>query len=124
MYTGVTSLPNLYIRNIIPDDVSIALVGTWPYRGGAVLILRVALAALFHKFVASEVADEHQEVISYIKDKARRVRFSALLVIFIFLVRVLHGFGRVLRGFEVGLRSFEIGLRSFQLLPLPLSGKL
>jgi len=63
----------VYIRNIIPDDVSIALVGTWPYRGGAVLILRVALAALFHKLAASEVADEHQVVISYIKDKAPRV---------------------------------------------------
>ena len=37
------------------------------------LILRVALAALFHKFAASEVADEHQVVISYIKYKARRV---------------------------------------------------
>ena len=37
------------------------------------LILRVALAALFHKLAASEVADEHQVVISYIKNKARRV---------------------------------------------------
>ena len=37
------------------------------------LILRVAFAALFHKFAASEVADEHQVVISYIKDKAPRV---------------------------------------------------
>src|SRR5215212_7119294 len=73
MYTRTTSLQKLYIRNIIPDDVSIALVGTWPYRGGDVLILRVALAALFHKLAASEVADEHQVVISYIKNKARRV---------------------------------------------------
>ena len=73
MYTRTTSLQKLYIRNMIPTDVSIALVGTWPYRGGDVLILRVALAALFHKLAASEVADEHQVVISYIKDKARRV---------------------------------------------------
>jgi hypothetical protein len=26
MYTKVTSLPNLYIRNIIPDDMSIPLL--------------------------------------------------------------------------------------------------
>jgi hypothetical protein len=37
------------------------------------LILRVALAALFYELAASEVADEHQVLISYIKDKARRV---------------------------------------------------
>jgi hypothetical protein len=27
MYTGATSLPNLYIRNIIPDDMNIPLLG-------------------------------------------------------------------------------------------------
>ena len=37
------------------------------------LLLGVALATLFHELAASEVADEHQVVISYIKDKARRV---------------------------------------------------
>ena len=37
------------------------------------LLLGVALATLFHELAASEVADEHQVVISYIKDKAPRV---------------------------------------------------
>ena len=37
------------------------------------LILRVALATLFHELAASEVADEYQVVISSIKYKARRV---------------------------------------------------
>ena len=37
------------------------------------LLLGVALATLFHELAASEVADEHQVVISSIKDKARRV---------------------------------------------------
>ena len=37
------------------------------------LLLGVALATLFHELAASEVADEHQVVISCIKDKARRV---------------------------------------------------
>jgi hypothetical protein len=35
MYTKATSLPNLYIRNIVPDDTIIPLPSTWPYRGGA-----------------------------------------------------------------------------------------
>jgi hypothetical protein len=43
------------------------------HRGGAMLLLGVALATLFHELAAPEVADEHQVVISYIKDKARRV---------------------------------------------------
>ena len=37
------------------------------------LLLGVALAILFHELAASEVADEHQVVISSIKDKAGRV---------------------------------------------------
>jgi hypothetical protein len=37
------------------------------------LLLGVALATLFHELAAPEVADEHQVVISYIKDKAPRV---------------------------------------------------
>jgi len=35
MYNGATSLPNLYIRNIIPEDVGILFWGTGLYRGGA-----------------------------------------------------------------------------------------
>jgi hypothetical protein len=37
MYTADTSLPRLYIRKIIPDDVHMPIWGTWPYRGGAML---------------------------------------------------------------------------------------
>jgi hypothetical protein len=37
------------------------------------LLLGVALATLFHELAAPEVADEHQVVISYIKNKAPRV---------------------------------------------------
>jgi hypothetical protein len=36
MYIGTTSLPKLYIRNIIPDDMSIPRRRSWPYRGGSV----------------------------------------------------------------------------------------
>jgi hypothetical protein len=35
MYTRATSLSNLYIRNIILDDMGIPLLGTGLYRGGA-----------------------------------------------------------------------------------------
>ena len=35
MYTRATSLPKLYIRNIIPDDMDIPVWSAWPYRGGA-----------------------------------------------------------------------------------------
>jgi hypothetical protein len=34
MYTRATSLPNLYIRNIIPDDMGVPFWSTWAYRGG------------------------------------------------------------------------------------------
>ena len=32
MYTRTTSLPSLYIRNIMPSDISIPLLGTGLYR--------------------------------------------------------------------------------------------
>jgi hypothetical protein len=35
MYARTTSLTILYIRKIIPDDMSIPFWGAWPYRGGA-----------------------------------------------------------------------------------------
>ena len=35
MYARTTSLTIPYIRNIIPDDMSIPFWGAWPYRGGA-----------------------------------------------------------------------------------------
>jgi hypothetical protein len=35
MYTRATSLPNLYIRNIIPDGMGIPLPEHLAYRGGA-----------------------------------------------------------------------------------------
>jgi hypothetical protein len=41
MYTRATSLPNLYIRNIMPDDMSIHLWSTWPYWGGPMRTFRV-----------------------------------------------------------------------------------
>jgi hypothetical protein len=59
MYTRATSLPILYIRNIIPDYMASPFWSASPYRGGAMLLLGVALAALFHELVAPEVADEH-----------------------------------------------------------------
>ena len=59
MYTRTTSLLNLYIRNIIPEGMASPFWGTGLYRGGAMLLLGVALAALFHELVAPEVADEH-----------------------------------------------------------------
>ena len=59
MYTRATSLPKLYIRNIIPHVRATFFWGTGLYRGGAMLLLSVSLAALFHELVAPEVADEH-----------------------------------------------------------------
>src|SRR5215213_7354294 len=35
MYTSATSLPNLYIRNIIPHVRASLFWSVWPYRGGA-----------------------------------------------------------------------------------------
>jgi hypothetical protein len=35
MYTKATSLPKLYIRNIIPGGMSIPRRRSWAYRGGA-----------------------------------------------------------------------------------------
>jgi len=37
MYTKTTSLPNLYIRNVIPGDVGITLLGYGALSGGAML---------------------------------------------------------------------------------------
>jgi hypothetical protein len=39
MYTRATSLSSLYIRNLIPDDMSILFWGTWPYRAGPMGLL-------------------------------------------------------------------------------------
>ena len=99
MYTWATSLPNLYIRNIMPDDMGIPLLERITLSGWGYTHFHASVNFAFWGF--SEVGG----------------RFSALLVVFIFLVRVLRGFVRV-------HRSFEVGLRSFLLLPLPLSGKL
>jgi hypothetical protein len=35
MYTRATSLPSLYVRNIMPDDVGIPSSASLAYRGGA-----------------------------------------------------------------------------------------
>src|SRR5215218_5774614 len=57
--TLATSLPNLYIRNIIPDDMASLFWGTGLYRGGAMLLLGEALATHFHKLATPEIANEH-----------------------------------------------------------------
>jgi hypothetical protein len=64
MYTRATSLPILYIRNIIPDDMASPFWSASPYRGGAMLLLRAALATLFDELVAAEVAVDHHVLIS------------------------------------------------------------
>jgi hypothetical protein len=50
MYTRTKSLPNLYIRNIIPDDVSIPSSASLAYRGGA------------KRLVSNDVEEEFCEV--------------------------------------------------------------
>src|SRR5919112_1277369 len=46
MYTRATNLPNLYIRNIIPDDMKILLLGYRALSGWGLFVLSVLLPAL------------------------------------------------------------------------------
>jgi hypothetical protein len=49
MYTRAKSLPILYIRNIIPDDMSIPSSASLAYQGGAVQTLTPSLFELVKK---------------------------------------------------------------------------
>jgi hypothetical protein len=55
MYTKVTSLPNLYIRNIIPDDMSIPLLEYLAQSGWGYADFHVGVNFAFIEFCEVEL---------------------------------------------------------------------
>jgi hypothetical protein len=48
----------------MPDAMASPFWSASPYRGGAMLLIRAALATLFDELVAAEVAVDHQVLIT------------------------------------------------------------